>query len=139
MRVRTLEATVDQVGDVGVVGGRGERDEHALGVPILGIEVACLFELVLGAVGEALGLCLVGHKRRAVIDGFARQRDQMERAVAVMHDELCGVLLIAVHARLDERRVFQGEDVLAPECLQGKAQAVFLYGVERHGASLRVG
>ena len=133
-----LGAVLDQVGDVLVVGRRAKGGEHALCVPVAGVELAGLLELVLGLHGYALGLRIVGNKGGTVVDGLRRCGDQMERAVAVVHDELRRVAMVRVHATLDNGLVFQRIDVLTAKRLEGEAQAIFLYGVERHGASLQI-
>ena len=133
-----LGAVLDQVGDVLVVGRRAKGGEHALCVPVAGVELAGLLELVLGLHGYALGLRIVGNKGGTVVDGLRRRGNQMERAVAVVHDELRRVAMVGVHAALDNGLVFQRIDVPTAKRLEGEAQAIFLYGVERHGASLQI-
>ena len=129
-----LVALGHQILYVFLVGFGGERRQHALGIPVGRIECGCLAEHVLGGCLFLLGLGIVGDKGNAVVDGLDHLGDQMPGAVAVVHDERCGVAGELLHQTLDGGAV--GEwNIVAAQGLKNEAMAILLNGIECHGAS----
>ena len=125
-------ARLEQVVYVGVVRIRLERGEHALRVPVRGVERDGLAQVVLGAGLLAVDLLLVGQEGDAVVEDLGGLRHEVEGPVGVGGDEGRGVLAEAVHPARDELGVVQRVDALAAHGLQDQAQAILLDGVERH-------
>ena len=116
-----LVALGHQILHVFLVGAGGEGGQHALSVPVGRVERGCLAEHVLGSCLFLLCLGIVRDKGNAVVDGLDHLGNEVPGAVAVVHDERCGVV--------GER------DIVAAQGLKNEAMAILLNGIECHGAS----
>lgn len=74
-----------------LVGFGGEGGQHALGIPVGGVERGCLAKHVLGSGLFLLCLGIVRDKGNAVVDSLDHLGNEVPGAVAVVHDERCGV------------------------------------------------
>ena len=129
-----LVALGHQVLHVFLVGFGGECRQHALGIPVGRIECGRLAEHVLGSCLFLLCLGIVGDKGNAVVDSLDHLGNQMPGAVAVVHDERCGVAGELFHQTLYGGSVGE-RDIVAAQGLKNEAMAILLNGIECHGAS----
>ena len=74
-----------------LVGVGGEGGQHALGIPVGGVERGCLAKHVLGSGLFLLCLGIVRDKGNAVVDSLDHLGNEVPGAVAVVHDERRGV------------------------------------------------
>ena len=123
-----------QVLYVFLVGFCGEGRQHALGIPVCGVERGCLAEHVLGSCLFLLCLGIVRDKGNAVVDGFDHLGNEVPGAVAIVHDERRGVAGELLHQTLDGGTVGE-RDIVAAQGLKNEAMAILLNGIECHGAS----
>ena len=129
-----LVALGHQILHVFLVGFGGERRQHALGIPVGRIERGCLAEHVLGCGFFLLCLGVVGDKGDAVVDSLDHLGNEVPGAVAVVHDERCGVAGELFHQTLYGGTVGE-RDIVAAQGLKNEAMAILLNGIECHGAS----
>lgn len=131
-RLFHLGAMLEEVRDVFVVRGGGERREHALRVPVLRIELAGFTQLRFRGDGETIRLGIVGDEGQAVVDGLGCQSHEMGRSIGVACDELRRIAVVVLHAPGDEGSILERVDVFAVQCSEDEPQAVFLDGIVRH-------
>ena len=129
-----LVALGHQILHVFLVGFGGEGGQHALSVPVGGVERGCLAEHVLGSCLFLLCLGIVRDKGNAVVDSLDHLGNEVPGAVAVVHDERCGVAGELFHQTLYGGSVGE-RDIVAAQGLKNEAVAILLNGIECHGAS----
>ena len=129
-----LVALGHQILHVFLVGAGGEGGQHALSVPVGRIECGRLAEHVLGSCLFLLCLGIVRDKGNAVVDSLDHLGNEVPGAVAVVHDERCGVAGELFHQTLYGGTVGE-RDIVAAQGLKNEAMAILLNGIECHGAS----
>ena len=129
-----LVALGHQILHVFLVGAGGEGGQHALSVPVGRVERGCLAEHVLGSCLFLLCLGIVRDKGNAVVDSLDHLGNEVPGAVAVVHDERCGVAGELFHQTLYGGTVGE-RDIVAAQGLKNEAMAILLNGIECHGAS----
>lgn len=118
-----------------LVGVGGEGGQHALGIPVGGVERGCLAKHVLGSGLFLLCLGIVRDKGNAVVDSLDHLGNEVPGAVAVVHDERRGVAGELFHQTLYGGTVGE-RDIVAAQGLKNEAMAILLNGIECMGPPL---